>query len=300
MNNKNLLQRFNIYQKERFPIAILIFTTLAVVLSSAAVVIPTEDKISNYVLEIIISSITLILFLFHVRVIDEYRDFGFDSKYHAERPVQRGIISLKELFNLNIIGLIIQVMLNIYIAPRAFTFWLFSFGYTIIAGKDFFAGNWIRKRFFLYNIINMFQMLFLQFYLYALFNPIFSFSNPLLLAHFVFVIFNLALLEFARKMKTKSEETKGRDTYSSRLGMKKASMVFMIIYVIVFSIFSYMFFKIDGNLIYYLISLFFLNLITLSTVLYLLLKNKKSTKFLEGVSGLFYITMHLLLVLTKI
>ena len=300
MNNKNLLHRFNIYQKERFPIAILIFTTLAVVLSSAAVVIPTEDKISNYVLEIIISSITLILFLFHVRVIDEYRDFGFDSKYHAERPVQRGIISLKELFTLSIIGLIIQVVLNIYIAPRAFTFWLISFGYTIIAGKDFFVGKWIRKRFFLYNIINIFQMLFLQFYLYALFNPSFSFSNPLLLAHFVFVMFNLALLEFARKMKTNSEETKGKDTYSSRLGMKKASIVFMIIYVIVFSIFLYMFFKIDGNLIYYLISLFFINLITLSTVLYLSLKNKKSTKFLEGSSGLFYIAMHLLLVLTKL
>ena len=296
----NLLHRFNIYQKERFPITILIFTTIAVVLSSLAVVISPQDKISNYFLEIIISSITLILFLFHIRVIDEYRDFKFDSKYHAERPVQRRIVSLKELFIISIIGLIIQVLLNIFISRKAFTFWLLSFTYTIISGKDFFIGNWIRKRFFLYNIINMFQMLFLQFYLYSLFNPNFSFGNPLLLAHFVFVMFNLGLLEFARKLKTKSEETAGRDTYSSRLGIKKASMVFTIIYAIVFFIFSYMFFKIDGNLIYYLISLFFLNLITISTLLYILLKNKISTKFLESASGLFYIAMHLLLVINKI
>ena len=44
MNDKSFLKRFNIYQKERFPIAVLIFTTLAVVLSSAAVVLSDEKN----------------------------------------------------------------------------------------------------------------------------------------------------------------------------------------------------------------------------------------------------------------
>ena len=300
MENKNIISRFNLYQKERFPLAVLIFTTASVVLSSAAVAIPKGNGVFDNLDILIVSFITLILFMFHIRVLDEYKDYRFDSEYHGDRPVQKGIISLKELLILNIAGLFVQVLINLFISPTAFLFWLVAFGYTIIAGNEFFMGKWIKKKFFLYNFLNLLQLLFLQFYLYEMIEPSFSFKNELLTIHFVFVLFNVGVLEFGRKLKTKDEETKGRDTYSSRLGIKRASSIFIAICLIVYGLFAFMFFKIDGNPFLFLISLIALNIVTFSTIYYVHIKNKQSTLILQGIAALFYIAMHLLLVFSKI
>ena len=296
----NLLKRFNIYQKERFQIAILIFTTISVVLSSAAVVLKPGDIISKHWIEIIIGLITSLLFMFHIRVLDEYKDYDFDSRYHKNRPVQRGIISLKELLSLNIIGLIILFSINIITSIKATIFLLFAFGYTLIAGKEFFIRNWIRKRFFLYNFVNLLQLLFLQFYLYSIIEPDFSFSNPILSMHFVFVLFNVGLLEFARKLKTKSEENEAQDTYSAKLGIKKASMIYTAICFIVFGLFSYMFFQISKNMSLFILGILLLNLAIVSIIYYALEKNKNASIILMVFAALFYISMHLLLVFSKL
>lgn len=300
MASKNLIKRFNLYQKERFPLAVLIFTTAAVILSSAAVAIPKGTNVFNNLSILIVSFITLILFMFHIRVLDEYKDYRFDSEFHGDRPVQKGLISLKELLILNVIGLFIQVAINLFISPTAFLFWLAAFAYTIIAGNEFFMGKWIKKKFFIYNLLNLLQLLFLQFYLYEMIEPSFSFRNELLTIHFIFVLFNVGVLEFGRKLKAKEEETEGRDTYSSRLGIKGASSVFMVICLIVYGLFVYMFFKIDGSTLLFLISIIALNIITFSTIYYLQVRTKKSSLILQGIAALFYIAMHLLLVFSKI
>ena len=296
----NLLKRFNIYQKERFQIAILLFTTISVVLSSAAVVLKPEEAIFNHWIEIIIGLITSLLFMFHIRVLDEHKDYDFDLKYHKDRPVQKRIISLKELLFINLIGLIILFSINIINSVKATIFLLFAFGYTLIAGKEFFIRNWIRKRFFLYNFVNLLQLLFLQFYLYSIIEPNFSFSDPILSLHFVFVLFNVGLLEFARKLKTKSEENEAQDTYSAKLGIKKASMIYTAICFIVFGLFTYMFFQINKSMLLFLIGLLSLNLTISSIIYYAIEKNKNASIILQVFAVSFYISMHLLLVFSKL
>ena len=179
-------------------------------------------------------------------------------------------------------------------------FLLIAFGYTLIAGKEFFIKNWIRKRFFLYNFLNLLQLLFLQFYLYSLINPNFSFQNPILTIHFVFVLFNVGIIEFARKLKSKSEETDAKDTYSSRLGIKKSVLVYLLICFIVYGLFIYMLSSLGFSLIIFVISLTFLNLVILTSLIYISKNNKTSSLILQSFAALFYISMHLLLVFTKI
>jgi len=299
-DKRNFFKRFCEFQKERFQIEILIFTTTAVVLSSVAVSLPEGKFIFNFLTEIFVSIVTLLLFMFHIRVLDEYKDYDFDSKYHKERPIQRGLITLKELLIIDIIGLLIIFSLNIFFPQRAFIFLLIAFGYTLIAGKEFFMKNWIRKRFFLYNFLNLLQLLFLQFYLYSLINPNFSFKNLILIFHFIFVLFNVGIIEFARKLKAKSEETDAKDTYSSRLGIKNAALVYTLICFTVYGLFIYMLLSLGFSLIIFVISLTFLNLVILSTLVYISNKNKKSSFLLQIFAALFYISMHLLLVFTKI
>ena len=300
MRNKNLIYRFNVFQKERFPFAILVFTTLAVVLSSLIINIPAKDTISKHWVEVLIGTITCLLFMFHIRVLDEYKDLEFDGQYHPERPVQRGIIKLKELRFLDIVGLIIQAFLNLFFSLTSFLYWLIALIYTLIAGKEFFIKNWIRKHFYLYNILNLLQLFLLQIYLYALIDKNFSLKNSLLTIHFIFALLNALLLEFARKMYSKDDESKGKDTYSSRLGVKLASLSYSGIYIIIYGLFLYILFKLTHEFTIFYYSLIPLSLIILSTMLYLTMNNKLSTTIVKGAAILFYLSTHLLLVFTRI
>jgi len=299
-DNRNFFKRFYEFQKERLQLEVLIFTTSAVVLSSIAVSLPFGENIFNYWKEIIVSFVTLLLFMFHIRVLDEHKDYEFDTKYHKDRPIQRGLISLKELLILDIIGLMVIFVLNIFFPLRAITFLFIALGYTLLAGNEFFMKNWIRKRFFLYNFLNLLQLLFLQFYLYSLIDPNFSFKDLLLTVHFVFVLFNVGILEFARKLKAKSEETDAKDTYSSRLGIKKSVLVYILICFIVYGLFLYMFSSLGFSRILFAVSLTFLNLVILTTLIYMSNNNKTSSLLLQGFAALFYISMHLILVFTKV
>ena len=299
-DKRNFFKRFYEFQKERLQLEVLIFTTSAVVLSSVAVSLPPGGNLLSYWKEIIVSFITLLLFMFHIRVLDEHKDYYFDSKYHSDRPVQKGLISLKELLILDIIGLVILFVLNIFFPFRAIIFLFIALGYTLLAGNEFFMKNWIRKKFFLYNFLNLLQLLFLQFYLYSLIDPNFSFKNILLTVHFVFVLFNVGIIEFARKLKSKSEETGAKDTYSSMLGIKKAVLVYTLICFTVYGLFIYMFSILGFKRILFALSLTFLNLVMLSTLIYMSNNNKTSSLLLQGFAALFYISMHLLLVFTKL
>jgi len=132
------------------------------------------------------------------------------------------------------------------------------------------------------------------------FNPNFSFQNTLLIIHFIFVFFNIGILEFARKLKAKSDETKAHDTYSSRLGIKKSALIYVLICLVVYGLFIYTLSSLGFSQIVFAASLIPLNLIILSTSFYIISSNKTSSLLLQGFAALFYVSMHLLLVFTKI
>lgn len=295
-----MLKNFYIYQKERFPFAVLIFTTLSVVLSSSVIVLTPNDSFLNHFPEIIIGTITGLLFMFHIRVSDDIKDKGFDTEFHKERPIQRGVISLTELNLLNTIGLAIQSILNVLYSVCAFIFWLIAFGYSLIARFDFFMKRWIRKKFFLYNALNLLQLFFLQIYLYALIEPGFSWRNHLLLVHFIFVLLNASIIEVARKLKRKKEETAARDTYSARLGIGSASLLYSILYISSYLMFIHMLSNLGASPALFYISLVPLSLIILTTMVYLLHAKKSTSKIVEGTALIFYLSMHLLLVFTAL
>lgn len=294
--HKSLLSRFNEYQKERFPFAVLIFTTLSVVLSSAAIVVSESTSFSSLTIPIIVGTMTCLLFMFNIRVFDDFKDKGFDNKYHKERPVQRGLISLKELNIINLVSIVFQVILNAFISLGAFIYWILAMCYSLIAKKEFFIKNYIRKRFILYNFLNLMQMFFLQIYLYAIIEPNFSFKDPLVFIHFIFVLSNALILEVARKLKSKHNESKGLDTYSSRYGVRKSSYIYAGSYLVTYLFFLVIFLQINFSIIILLLSLLSLVLIIYSTIYYATKRSKLSTKVLEGIAILFYLSMHLLIV----
>ena len=92
----SLAKRLWIYQKERFPLGILTITTAAVLASTFAVLEWTgyyDIPLWKYVA----LGVAGLSFMLHTRIIDEIRDKEVDDVHHPDRPVQRGLVSIREL-----------------------------------------------------------------------------------------------------------------------------------------------------------------------------------------------------------
>ncbi|MBS3136032.1 hypothetical protein J4401_03655 [Candidatus Woesearchaeota archaeon] len=296
---QGILSRFNKYQLERFPLAVLVFTTLSVVLSSSAIVLPRSQSIFSNWPAIIVGTVTGLLFTFLMRVFDDFKDKEFDDKFHGERPVQKSVISLKELNVLNIAGITVQITVNLIYSISAFLWWCLAMAYSLLARNEFFIKNWIKKHFHIYNLLNLMQLFFLQIYLYALISPVIVWSEPLLYAHFIFVLLNSGMLDMARKLKAGENESKGLDTYSSRWGMKKAALVLGFISAGILVVFTYISNALGGSI--QLIAYGGIAFIILLSCLFVYLNwnDGRSSKIVQAGGVLFFLSVHILIALTR-
>lgn len=286
----SLAARFFRYQEERFPIKILAFTTIAVVLSSAAVL---AYKIT--LPEVILNYFSCLVFLLHVRVIDESRDFRHDNEFHPERPVQRGVISVRELFLIDLVVSPVFIFTCFYYRGPALSYGLALLLFSFVAWKDFFAGRFLRRFFYLYNGINMLQMVLLQLFIYAVFTGSYLITKVMWI-HLLFVMFNTIIMEFVRKIRTSSEESAGKDTYSWHLGYKRSLYIFYFFSVVNFFTFIWMLYTISPAIKdYFLLSLLLMVLLSISVFLHLRNKKKSSENFLLLSTVLNYVGLNMLI-----
>lgn len=218
--------RWYIYQKERFPILMYIpmiaaFSTSAVGYAS----ILRGGKVSA--LSLITSFITSFTVFALLRIADEHKDFEEDSKYRPYRPVPRGLVKLSELRNIGIALLIVQVIfalvLDYTLVPLLFIAWL----YLVMMRKEFFCGEWLRKRHVTYMLSHMLIMPILDFYATACdFAPKGRWDLAPYVLWFISSSFlDGIVIEVGRKMRAPEDEEEGVETYSLIWGRKVCTMV---------------------------------------------------------------------------
>jgi 4-hydroxybenzoate polyprenyltransferase len=217
---KHFSKRFYVYQNERFPIVLLVLSLLPATLSSAAVVYPLVS-----VHHMILAAIASLVYIFHIRVNDEERDFEHDSVHHSKRPLHRGDISLNDLKILNAIGICIFVLIATLSGTQAILIGLIMITYSYVAKYDFFCKEKIRNHFFIYNIAHIVQILLMQIFVYAVIARTIPFSS-LLLVHFLFTMTGTIIFEFARKVKIPGDDGTGKDTYTHHIGFNKSLTVY--------------------------------------------------------------------------
>lgn len=288
------LRRFWAYQMERFPIPILVFTTLAVVLSSSTVL---QTGTTDWVLITAATFLGLVQ-LFHIRVIDEFRDFDHDRRFHGDRPVQQGIVSLKELASMDRCGVLLFVILTAVSGPKAFVTGLIALGFSYLAGKEFFLGESFRRNFFVYNAVNILQMLWLQFLIYAVLDPSFELQRLSIWSHFLFAFTNSIIIEIVRKIRIPSQETQGKDTYSWHMGFWGSLLLFLS-----FAILNYLLFLWNVGLIGrwpaipLSVSAGAITLVIAASGAHAVLRGKKTEHALVAATLLSYLVLHLVLFL---
>jgi len=227
MIQMTILGRFYAYQKLRFPIITLLLGLIPAILSTAAIVTQNPS-----ILKIIGGLVASILYLLHVRIIDEKRDFHHDSIYHKSRPLQTGLVSMKELQIIDAYSITIFLAVAFFAGIYPFLLGLLMLSYSYIASKEFFMGEKLRQHFFIYNIINTNQSFMMQLFAYSFFAGFIPFTL-LVGLHFIFTGIGTITFEFVRKLKIPGMDGTGKDTYTWFLGFNNAIVIYIIFALLV-------------------------------------------------------------------
>lgn len=214
-NPKPLLRRLWTYQAERFPLVALLPTTAAVLYSTWAIM--ADQSLSQPLWKFAALGVAGISFLLHTRIIDELRDRDVDDLHHPDRPLQRGLVTERELSRVGYANGGIFITLHSVLDPLSGLLSAALLAYSLAARYEIGPLRWLKPRFYLYNVVMLAQMLLLQWVAYAALTQ--SLAWPTALWWHGWSIWALsAQIEIARKCLAPEQETAYRDSYSSRLG----------------------------------------------------------------------------------
>ena len=195
-NMNNLLT----YLNERFPLPVTGTHALFTAMFLVAVAQPL-GKSSNDYLSTLFIAISFLFFMLRMRVTDEFKDASHDNSNYPNRPVQRGIITKKQLVTIGVISLVIE--LSSVAAAGLFQsnlnsalLYLAILGFSVLTGFEFFIAGYLEKQFNLYFVLH--QAIFLLYPIWVLNVFGTEVSSSVLVAATVFVLF-MASMEIMRK-----------------------------------------------------------------------------------------------------
>jgi hypothetical protein len=250
-----IFNKWVLYLKSRFPVIPLLIFTQLICLSS-------EKYISGSISSRgVITGFIFLLFFFYIRLLDEFKDFKYDSVYHKDRPVQSGLIKLSEIKVLLVIVLLTMFLLNAYLR---FNGWFLTvILYTFFTYKEFFIKDFYLRYSVLYLVSH--ELVFIPLYIFFfsnfagyLYSPV-IFSNLVL---YTFCVIPVTLVEVGRKMQHRfdSRGNKTTDTYAYLWGEYQTIIVFLCLSALA----SFLLFVLTQNILGTLLVFIFLVVMVLA------------------------------------
>ncbi len=293
-NQLSLARRLWIYQKERFPIfghgpLIIIFTFSAIAYSR---ICRGEEGFISWKHFLIGCFTSFSLFLL-LRILDEFKDQEDDAKYRSHLPVPRGLIALSELKVLGIIVFIIQFGLIAFFQPVMLPLYFGVIIWLFLMTKEFFAKAFMRDRLILYAASHMLIIPFVDLYISGLDWRLEGERMHIgLILFFLVSFFNGLVLEVGRKIRTPEDEAEGVQTYSSLLGAKKSTYLWLALLSTTFCIAAFaIYFACLPVLSYMLLGVMFL-LSTFVAFRFLNDMQTKKAKHIEITAGIWTLLMY--------
>ncbi|MFT3785926.1 MAG: UbiA family prenyltransferase [Tepidisphaeraceae bacterium] len=222
------LARWWTYQRERFPLLghgplVLAFSSCAVVYSAqlrGATSLPGWPAF-------VVAFVTCFVLFLQLRIADEFKDYDEDLKYRPYRPVQRGLVTLKELAVVFAIGACIQFALALWHDARLVLWLGVVWTYLILMSREFFVHAWLKAHPVVYLLSHMVILPLVDFYATAT-DWITHGRAPAGLLWFVLASYcNGVVIEIGRRIRVPADEETGVQTYSSLWGRTRASVVWL-------------------------------------------------------------------------
>lgn len=214
------------YQAERFPVG----RTAALVAVFAASGVSLSSVLGGRALPGIgfylgAFVVTFGLFL-QLRAADEVKDADDDDRFRPERPIPRGLVSLRLIVGLGVAAAVVQAAVA----------WLLALGLVVLLGvvwawlglmsAEFFVPTWLRARPVLYLVSHMAIMPLIDLWITGVdWVPRGGVPPAGLVPALLLSVVNGCVLEVGRK--TWAEERPGVETYSALWGVRPAVRVWL-------------------------------------------------------------------------
>ena len=177
-----------------------------------------------------VAFVTSLVFFLQLRIADEFKDFEEDSRYRPYRAVPRGLVSLRELGVIFVVGGLFQLGLALWLRPLGLAgllsvVWL----YLALMSREFFVRDWIKARPFTYMWTHMLIMPLIDFYATACDWMHRGFASaPAGVFWFLLVsFFNGIVIEIGRKLRAPADEEPGVQTYTVLWGRTQAVLAWL-------------------------------------------------------------------------
>lgn len=163
-----------------------------------------------------------------LRLSDDLKDKQHDDRYYADRPVQRGLVTTRELRVMLLISVIMLAIANVMTSTAiGFVLFLATLAYLVLMRYEFFIPDILRPRLLLYLATHqLFVPILIAYVIYHNGGTISGLQDAL------FVVLNLLMImavEVARKIRPTVLDQTGKDTYSAYLGHGKAVLFLLAI-----------------------------------------------------------------------
>lgn len=221
----NIWQRLWIYQKERFPIfahgiliAIFVITSLSV-----SRLLTHDYRFPSYG-NMLAAFLSTFLIFFQLRVADEFKDYDHDKKFRPYRAVPRGLVTLRTLLVLALLGAAIQLYTTYTLKAELLIYLGMVWTYMALMSVEFFAKPWLEQRHFIYMWSHMIIMVVINLYISAFDWLVNGKAYPIEFSYFLAMsFFGGVAVEFGRKIRSPEAEEKGVATYSYLWGTRNAT-----------------------------------------------------------------------------
>lgn len=219
-----MLQKFTIYFTNRFPLLPLLLYTTVTALSINSAFYSIDWK------KTFIISLVYLMFLFHLRILDEFKDYYYDTRYHTDRPIQQGFMSLSILRKVGMMNLFFLFFLAFFVSNlKQAAFLILAIFYTIFMFKEFFIPKFLSKHVLIYLFSHEIVFIPLFLFFYSVFYK--AIWIPITFADFALLFYTISpiiLIEIGRKIKHRYDK-KGKktdDTYAYIWGQENSLRVF--------------------------------------------------------------------------
>jgi 4-hydroxybenzoate polyprenyltransferase len=215
------MKNFWAYLQERFPpfvngLLILSYFTANYLLARGAVW-PSEPLHLSW--RYAAGCFVLLLMFFHMRVIDEHKDYEQDLIVHPNRVLSRGLVTLTQLRYLGWASVAIELILSLLMGWPTFVGCLILLALSWLVYKEFFLGRYFAQHLIINALVHMIMMPAYSLFVFAVATDHFSWTAPGVVFLYAWVSYGVGLsYELARKTRAPHDERPGLITYSAVIG----------------------------------------------------------------------------------
>jgi hypothetical protein len=222
-----MIERWLVYQRERFPLARHAPLVLVTCLCALAFTLQAQNEPRWPGLGVWFGSSLVTLGLFFIlRVLDEFKDFKDDSRFRPYRPVPRGVLKLQDLAQAGWLVAGLQLFVTIIFAPRAVVPLIVCWAFMALMALEFFVPQWLKARPFAYMLSHAPITGLIQLQASAW---VWSDAMP---AEVIWLALTATaagiMLELGRKIRAPEDEELGVETYTASWGIPRAVAIWLL------------------------------------------------------------------------